>query len=373
VDQGESQARRALHRFYGGQRCVVTGKGDAAVHHLDDNHHNWIFENIVPLRGDLNQSLESFRQSSRSKKLLPKPLDERLIPDALLGVALSHLRAGDFPSAYGTSRLGCFIATKHQSDFRAAVQLSTLAMYSSRPTRHICLAADTLARNTLGILKKNYLDVGSGVWAELVREIGCHYLDYGHNESFVRCKRISSKLLVEPANREEQITQDRIEQHDAFRRLREGEFAKGKDLLGEITEKMAKHGWLGGYANNMAHIIAAQIRGSRLDAAEETLEALERRIGKVEPPRGIELRNYRVKEGRLTWWTAYSILLRKADLLSEKGETGLAKEFIEGAQLIGEYCGISWSGMLPSKALTSSMLRKHWHILWTGWFDRGPA
>src|SRR5205823_10069388 len=126
--------RRALHRFYGGRRCVVTGQNDAAVHHLDDNHSNWIFENVIPLRGDLNQSLESYRQSSRSKKLLSKPLHPSLAPETLLGVTLSHLGAGDFPSAYGASRLGCFIAMNYQSNFRIAMLLGTLAMYSSRPT-----------------------------------------------------------------------------------------------------------------------------------------------------------------------------------------------------------------------------------------------
>lgn len=169
----EAKTVRALRAFYGGKRCVVTSGVGSTIdyHHLDEDSKNWTFENVVPLERGLNGAIETDRSGSRPGiKKWGRALPENLSSRSLLRVVQRHLDSGYYPGAYGCSRLSSFIACYHERDFETSVDSATQAIYSARPTGHLCLADDSLNRNILWIARKHLRTVSKTTWAGPLRE-----------------------------------------------------------------------------------------------------------------------------------------------------------------------------------------------------------
>jgi len=353
---GKRQTIRDVGRFYGSKMCVVSGElnDEVEYHHLDENSEHWAFENVVPLKGGLNQAIDSHRKRNRGG-IWPSPIHDELRSAKLLDHAVTHLSKHNRPASYGCSRLGCFIGIYHETEFDMAVRCAIQALYSARPSGHLCLAADTLRRSVLDeVLDKSPSDVPTVTWAGLAKEIGCYYLEFGLPSEFPRCERLVATLLGGDESREASITKLRIEQHHAFDLLKQGKLTEGKDILDEVTEKMIGMNYPTGPSNNWQHYLAAQISAQRIDEAMESVEEIEEKVGKIEPLNSKEIASgSQIHAGRVTLWTYRGLLCRKADLLLLMGpeHEGRAFSFIENAQLVGELSGIRTTGMLPSKAL----------------------
>jgi hypothetical protein len=352
---GQATTIRALRAFYGGKRCVVTGTVESTVdyHHLDEDNTNWIFENVVPLERGLNSAIEIHRSGSHARnKKWPRALPENLSSAFLSRVAQRNLDSGDYPGAYGCSRLGSFIAAHHERDSESAIDCATQAIYSARPTGHLCLACDSLRRSILWIARGHPHTVTKTTWAGLVKELGCYHLVYRRYQSFSEWKELGRKLLFGLEGRPNFFTKLRIDQHEGFFLLKQGKLVEATDLLEETTERMLAVSYHAGPANNLQHILAAHITSGDLERAGDILEIVETKVGGVEPLPLIEIRHGgQVYDGRSTYWTHQGLILRKADFLLKTGKEKDSLEFAQGAESIGEICGIHLAGMLPSEAL----------------------
>jgi len=353
---GKRRTIREVLDFYGSKRCVVSGQLDDEVeyHHLDEDSGHWVFENVVPLKSGFNQAIDSHRKRNRGRKW-PSAIHDELRSAKLLDRAVSHLNGHSRPASYGCSRLGCFIGIHHENELDTAVRCAIHALYSVRPTSHLCLAADTLQRSILnGVFDINPSDVPNVTWAGLAKEIGCYYLEFGLPKEFPRCERLIASLISDEESREASVTRLRTEQHHAFNLLKQGKLAEGKDRLDEITQRMLDINYPTGPSNNWQHFLAAQVDAGRIDAAAESVERIEESVGKIEPLKAEAVTHgNQIHAGRVTLWTYRGLLFRKADLWLLLGPEyeATAFSFVENARDMGEISGIRTTGMLPSKAL----------------------
>ena len=357
MDTNKAQTIRDVDRFYGCKVCVVSGasKDETHYHHLDENSDNWFFENVVPLAAGLNEAIDTHRKRTTGKKW-PPAIDDNLRPGKLLDAAISHLSHHNRSSSYGCSRLASFIAIRYEVQMEdLAARCAEHSLYSARPTGHLCLAADTLKRTILdGIFKRNLETVNAVSWAELVKEIGCYYLEFGLPRAWSRCEDLTERLIANNESREAVILKLRTRQHHAFVLLKRGKLSEGSDQLEEITERMVQIKYPTGPANNLQHYMAAQITAENIDGALATLEAVKKKIGPIgELDHRVVGSGVPLNDGRVTLWTQRGFLFRQADLMLLQGAQYKDDAFsiVRNALLIGEISGISETGMLPSKAL----------------------
>ncbi|WP_343622677.1 hypothetical protein [Roseateles puraquae] len=112
----ESTVRQDLVRFYGLQgrlRCVVTQSvQDVQAHHIWDNPSSSLFEELIPVTGDINRKFAEYalRELGKIDWVAPDPL---LRPVVLLATADSHFMAGRIALGYGCSRLSTVILTRY--------------------------------------------------------------------------------------------------------------------------------------------------------------------------------------------------------------------------------------------------------------------
>lgn len=107
---GEARTRSLAEQFYGvnvpGARtkrlvCITTMREvfqNPDLHHLDENKTHWNILNVVPLRRDLNQAIDS-----RETAGLPPEVQ----PATLATTSRHWFHLGRFPQAYGCNRLAC--------------------------------------------------------------------------------------------------------------------------------------------------------------------------------------------------------------------------------------------------------------------------
>ncbi len=148
-----SQEIKKLKEFYGAKKCVVQGNTISAHwHHLDDDSSNSVFTNAVPLEAGFNVNLREARKAALKKERF-EPKDA-LWPGQLLLTAKSHSTEWDNGSAYGCSRLACFIATNYlPSSAQSILECGYFSMLYARHRYDNELIFDTLQRSILPILR----------------------------------------------------------------------------------------------------------------------------------------------------------------------------------------------------------------------------
>lgn len=97
---------KRVYAFYGNQ-CVVSelrNRNQLELAHIDDDRANTVFENLLPLRADLNGACEN----SKHQKTDDLPVE--LFPFQLANTAWTHFRGGQFPASYGCYRRASSLA-----------------------------------------------------------------------------------------------------------------------------------------------------------------------------------------------------------------------------------------------------------------------
>jgi tetratricopeptide (TPR) repeat protein len=189
------QQRKELFEFYG-DGCVVCGpmdKNKLDIAHIDDNSRNTVFENLLPLRSDLNQAL------SRSKEKSKPDLPDELQPISLSAKAMIHFRNGHYAAAYGCNRLGCHLAITRQNDYNLAVELLAYCISALRPIsqkyllRHVILLAPV-------IMKKSPESIDPFWKAEFLERVGLVLCDFNKLDLSNQVQQVALKLYEKSSN-----------------------------------------------------------------------------------------------------------------------------------------------------------------------------
>lgn len=177
--KNSSSVEKRLHAYYGGKRCVVLGQpGNVHWHHLDDDIQRSTFVNQVPLSNDFNLNLRDVREKTDT------PLLPRLDPDNLLKRASLHFADWEIALAYGSARLGTFVAAQYLQwvpDRRVPLIAATL--YYARNRTDYDLILDVFERDLNPAIITGELSRHSK--AIILRELASLFTEHGHAKEAV--------------------------------------------------------------------------------------------------------------------------------------------------------------------------------------------
>ncbi|MGW4866306.1 hypothetical protein [Streptomyces chartreusis] len=148
--------RNRLRATYGSEYaekcCVITGDFDGVDwHHIDENPINSTFENLIPVKGYINQvTFEDYRRASAARDLINRPWT----PIDLLRSSERWFHEGKPCLGYGAARIASRLVLNYLPLFMEYWPPATTISQSISMARHAGnddLIADTIARDLLPI------------------------------------------------------------------------------------------------------------------------------------------------------------------------------------------------------------------------------
>jgi hypothetical protein len=156
----DSKSLHSLRDLFQGKVCVATAANtNIDWHHLDENPHNSVPGNIVPVTRELNLELEAYRRYASQAPAM-HVRDEFLTPSYLRIMAARWFRQGHAGRTYGASRLATWLLIRYAPLFPEE-QLPVASLCESmRALRHagrLDLLDDVLSRDADWIMSKGGL------------------------------------------------------------------------------------------------------------------------------------------------------------------------------------------------------------------------
>lgn len=317
---------RAATAFFGGSRCVASGEETIHWHHLDEDPANTVAENLVPLRGDLNQEIEKHRVDPL------RTLPRLLRPDALRVQAIATFEFAEHRQSYGAARLASFLARRASPDPGDQVFYAAGAITSLRAAPDPAYLADTLRRSILDPLKRGVSLSRLVSW--VVRtEVAALARDYDDN-------RFATEVAGSGppgATTGELLKQSARSAHCLASALLHADPLAAEEELQRALDRAEGSGFGFGVSNAKVTLVESAIERDRLALADERLaDALAfcggiERLMVVRPPQSLV---------KCSWWMATELLTLAAEIEHLKGKTARSQEIARHVLTIVNSAGI---------------------------------
>lgn len=345
-----SQAlREEVLQFYGGV-CVLTNAVTLAIdlHHLDDNHANSVFANLIPLSGELNGAIDRIKHGRHA----PHPL---LQPEAIESEARRRYDNNKFQQAYACNRLGAFLCASQYNQPDLALRFSARALLSLRAINNVELAEDTIRRTVIPILadaRKLDLPDWEGK-ALLALELGSYFRDYGLLREAGAWLKICEGL-INHASRNSTLAKEikfRKYQHAMFVAMAMGDAVAADYWMRRQAE--TGYSYTFGETNNLFWLAQFRYNQGRLD---ESLDAL-RKVEKYGPlftksPEGSAGR----VPTRINGWTYGQSKVLLGDIYQKLGDNRNKRLAMEiGIEAVAHF---RESRIVPMRVFHSPLLKK---------------
>jgi hypothetical protein len=228
-----NEVRRQINQLYGpeclnGADCVICGQAVPArdLAHVDENHNNSLFENILPLCLNANGAM------ARDKWA---PFAGEIGSANLLAGAQKQIERGNFARAYGCYRLLAYLAEK-ATDNELALQANASCVAVLRPIDQPLLVREAVLN--MERLAKGARPISPVARAVALSQIGLIVYDGGDPNAALEIHEFCLKLLRKAGRmcngRERDLVQSRSLQHCAAasalvaRSLRDRNFVVGQ-------------------------------------------------------------------------------------------------------------------------------------------------
>lgn len=262
--------RQELFDFYG-VRCVARGEmneNELDVAHIDDDHTNTVFENLLPLCKNLNGALNDSK--GRWKPDMPNDL----FPAQLANKAWTCFRDGAFPASYGCYRLASELALKRLGDISRALDCLSSCIAALRPIgnerllHHVMLLTPNVMANSA--------DRIDPFWkGEFLSQLGLVLCDFQMHTQASICQEKAQHFYRKSKPGPWKLDVD-LKRAAAMRRYALVHYNRTTlDKLKELLTTFRKAGHFGGEATTLhvEAILEFEERGS-ISQARDSLEAM---------------------------------------------------------------------------------------------------
>ena len=178
---------RKLKLFYKDKRCVLTKSiFNVDWHHLDENHANTCFQNLIPLSRDYNNLLEQYRRIEKNKYNDWYGYDPSFSPESMVFTSRHFYMQGEVALAYGCARLASWLVRLYPSIFgryKNHLIYSLEAMKSARHSGEQELIKDIIGRDFIPYIDKFRI----AEKLQLLEEAASIFQEYG---DYVNAKEI---------------------------------------------------------------------------------------------------------------------------------------------------------------------------------------
>jgi hypothetical protein len=326
--------------FYRFDRCMLTGKEPIQWHHLDENSGMSYAENLVPIESRFNDVIE------RRRKNPDRPFPEELSFDRLAERSKIAFDCGEFRASYGTSRLGCFLASSY-GDPELQLGFAAGALTSLRPAPVLSYVADTLSRSVLPVLRSNKASrVGRLPRFRLAIEIAALCRDFDQHQ--IAVSMLDSKAAMAPPD-EGAFHLSRAEHCRATSEIFIN--PQGADVILDRANKFAQDSDFpfGISSVNASRVNIALQKGNLAEAEVQLHHAFKYAGGyrgnkaliTIRPPQSLV---------NCSWWIASDLLASKADLEFKMGHKESGRDFAGHALQL-----LVWTGITPRHEIAARL------------------
>jgi hypothetical protein len=348
-----STAKKTASKFFNEKRCVLNlthDKQQCDWHHLDeDDENNPRIGNLVPLSRNLNQAIETAR-NSRSHHLT-EDLNTGRIRDA----AFVSWKAGRFAHSYGANRLGSFLEKNYRNNPSQSLLFATEALHGLRPLSAQEYAIDTINRNILPLVSDPHysLRLTNDSLAALCKEIASWFLDSEDYREFNKWKKLGRRFAAVSLTTDSDtsaIIRARLLQHHGFTLYQVGNLTAAKRAIISADKIMRELYYYNGMSNNHQYLMrialqeAQQSRSQKcLGDAVTRMYMLEREFGKIHA-----VDEWNPKQGAdLEFWTGVGLIQIKAEITHKQKKNKQAEDLFETLAILFRSHKIKTMGAHP--------------------------
>lgn len=192
----DRELHSTLRDLFQGKVCVVTGSDrNVDWHHLDEDPHNSVPGNVIPLARDLNLELETYRRYTNREPTIY--VRDVFLTPSHLGVMAAHwFRKGHAGRTYGASRLATWLLIRYGALFPDEGLPVPSLCESMRALRHagrLDLLNDVLLRDANWIVSRGGLSGAQKV--ALLLEFAAVFQDVRQLDAAARLLAATRELL----------------------------------------------------------------------------------------------------------------------------------------------------------------------------------
>lgn len=171
----------AVYRFYGRQCVICDGCTALDVNHINEDHTDDDFANLIPLCCGANQGIERDDYSTH-----PDLADE-VEPTNIRARAREHFRLGQYLQAYACNSLAAYLYESRKQDVTSAVESLVFSIAALRPLGHRELLVDTVA-HCIYLFRIAGRSMSSFWKADFLSQVGLVLYDFGAPQEALECE-----------------------------------------------------------------------------------------------------------------------------------------------------------------------------------------